>query len=132
MILHIALLAALGLGISIYTYITEIRLKQDPTYKPVCDLSDRISCSKPMQSPYSKLFFVSNAVMGILFYAGMIILALASASTLVLIGSIGSCALSCVLAYLLYVKIQTICLLCTSLYIINFLMLISCIKLIFF
>lgn len=124
MIVSIVLLASIGLCISIYTFITEKRLKQDPTYKPVCDISDRISCSKPMQSQYSNIFFVSNAIMGILFYAGMIGLALIDAQQLVLIGSVLSCAVSCVLAYLLYVKIQALCLLCTSLYVINIVMLV--------
>ncbi len=132
MIVHIMLLAALGLCVSIYTYLTEQRLKKDPTYKPVCDLSDRISCSKPMLSPYANLFFASNAVMGILFYTAMMILALIGSTKLVLLGALLSCCASAGLAYLLYVKIQAFCILCTSLYIINILMFIHCIKLMIF
>lgn len=132
MISHIVLLAVLGLCISIYTYLTEERVKQDPTFKPVCDLSDRVSCTKAMNSAYGKLFFVSNAIAGIAFYSGMIVLAIIGATKLVLLGAVASCVASCVLAYLLYVKVQTVCILCTSLYIINFLMLIHIVKIMLF
>ena len=128
MMFIIMLLAALGLAVSIYTYMIEMRMKQDPTYKPVCDLSDRISCSKPMQSVYRNLFFVSDAMVGIGFYAAMIILSLFGTKTLIIAGAALSCGASCILAYLLYFKVQAFCLLCTALYIINFLMLLACIK----
>ena len=61
MMFVIVLLAVLGFGISLYTYITEQKVKLNPEYKPVCDLSDRISCSKPMKSQYANIFFLSNA-----------------------------------------------------------------------
>ncbi len=128
MMFHMMLLAILGLAISIYTYLTEQRLKKDPTYKPICDLSDKISCSKPMLSPYANIFFVSNAILGFLFYTGMIVLTLIDAHKLMFLGSFFSCLLSCGLGYLLYVKVQAFCLLCTALYIINFLMLFYCVK----
>ncbi len=132
MILTITLLAILGLCITIYSYCTELKMKQDPTYKPACDLSDRISCSKPMQSPYANLFFVSNTTLGILFYASMIILSIINAHGLLFAGALLSCIGSCYLAYILYVKIQTLCLLCTALYIINFLILFYSIRRLFF
>lgn len=128
MMFQMMLLAVLGICISIYTYITEMRLKKDPSYKPVCDLSDKISCSKPMQSEYGNILFVSNAIIGIIFYASMLILALINASFLITLGALASCIASCFLGYILYVKLQTICILCTALYTINFLMLIDCIK----
>src|SRR3990172_1058303 len=117
------MLAALGLGISLYTYVIEQRLKRDVSYKPVCDISDRISCSKPMQSQYASLFYFSNALVGTVFYGLLIALALVEARNLMFIATIGASIVSCVLAYLLYVKIKALCLLCTSLYIINLLLL---------
>ncbi len=116
-------LAALGFGISLYTYLLERRVKQEPNYKPVCDLSDRISCSKPMKGPYANIFFFSNAVVGMMFYVVIGLLAMMHAQTLLFIAALGGCLVSCVLAYLLYFKIKSLCLLCTSLYIINGLLL---------
>ena len=123
MMLLFIVLAALGFGISLYTYLIEQRLKHDADYKPVCDISDRISCSKPMQSPYASLFFFSNAVMGMLFYGVLIVLALFDVGTILVLMTAGACIASCVLAYLLYFKIKALCLLCTLLYLINFLLL---------
>ena len=132
MMLTIVLLAVAGFCISAYTFFVERKIKQTATYKPVCDISDRISCTKPMQSPYANLFYVSNATMGMLFYVGIGILAWLDMFTLVLVGAVVSALTSCFLAYLLYVKIKVLCLLCTSLYIINALMLVSAIRTVFF
>lgn len=125
--MFIIVLAIVGFGISLYTYILEHKLKNNPTFKASCDLSDRFSCSKPILSPYGKLFMVSNALVGMLYYALTMILAIAHAYTMLLIAALGACGVSLVLAYILYTKIKTICILCTSLYIINFLILLSAI-----
>ena len=111
--------AAIGFCISLYTYVVEKKIKENPTYKPVCDISDRISCSKPMNSRYANIFFFSNALVGMLYYVLIIILAMLNATQLIFIASLCSCILSCILGYLLYFKIKSFCLLCTSLYIIN-------------
>lgn len=118
-------LAALGFVISLYTYLIEQKIRNNSEYKPVCDISDRISCSKVINSEYSNIFFFSNAIAGMLFYAGVVILALLSLTQLLLIASIASCVFTCYLAYLLYFKIKSYCILCTSLYIINFAILIT-------
>ena len=123
MFISIVILAALGLLISIYTYGIELKIKRNPQYKPVCDLSDRISCSKPIQSQYAHMFFISNAMMGIIFYFCVILLAVVEAKWLIICGVVGSCIVSCCFAYLLYIKLKTVCLLCTALYVINFLLL---------
>ncbi len=117
-------LAIVGFAISLYTYFIEQKIKIDTQYKPVCDLSDRISCSRPIKSEYSNIFFFSNAIAGMLFYALMFLLAWLGRINLLLISAIGSCIFSCILAYLLYFKVKAFCLLCTSLYIINFTILI--------
>lgn len=120
----ILILAIIGFIISVYTYITEQKVKNDATFKPACDLSDKISCSKPMLSPYANLFFFSNALVGIAYYVLIAVLAYFNLMNIIFFAALGSCAVSCVLAYLLYFKIQAFCILCTSLYIVNFLMLI--------
>ena len=119
MLLPIMVLACAGLCITAYTYAVERRISNDPAYKPVCDISDRISCSKPMQSPYANLFFVSNALVGMGFYTVVLLLALFDARLLLAILTAGSCVASLGLAYLLYFKVKAFCLLCTALYVIN-------------
>lgn len=119
----IIILAIIGFCISLYTYVLEKKVKENPAFKPVCDLSDRVSCTKPMKSPYANLFFFSNATVGMGYYVLIGLLAYFNMPQLLLIAAIGGVIVSCILAYILYVKIQSLCLLCTSLYIINALIL---------
>ncbi len=122
MLVSIIILAVLGFVISAYTYATERKLKQVPGYKPFCDISDRISCTKPMKSQYAYLYF-SLASIGMAFYVAVAIFALFDATKLLLLASFAAALVSCALAYILYVKIKSLCILCTSLYVINFLLL---------
>ncbi len=124
MILSIFVLALIGFGISLYAYFVEGKIKKDADYKPACDLSERISCSKPLKSEYANLFWVSNTLAGMLFYAFVGVLALLDATTFILIAGIAACVLSLFLGYILYFKIKSFCLVCTSLYIVNALILI--------
>ena len=129
----ILMLASLGFLLSLYAYRVEKKILTDPHYKPFCDLSDMISCTKPLTSPYAKLFYISNSIAGMMYYALIALLALLPMShlnlpnlhipTLLVIVSFGGALASIILAYLLYVKIKSLCLICTSLYLINFLIL---------
>ena len=123
MIVSALILAILGFAISFYTFTIERKIKQDPDFKPVCDLSDKISCTKPMKSEYAHLFYFSNATAGMLFYTVTGALALAHAHAILLVTITGACIASCVLAYILYAKVHAFCLLCTALYVINFMLL---------
>lgn len=130
------ILPIIGFCISLYTYITERKIAQNPSYKPFCDISDRISCTKVMKSAYANLFFYSNALISTIFYIIFFIVTLLTPllfksfiPTLCL--SVLACLASCILGYFLYFRIKTLCLLCTLLYIINFLLLI-CTLLLFF
>ena len=123
MMMTIFFLALIGFGISLYTYQLEQKLKKEPEYKPSCDINDRISCTKPIKSAYGNIFYFSNALMGMIYYLLVAALALLDASQLILIAAICGCLVSAVLAYFLYFKIKSLCILCTSLYIINILIL---------
>jgi vitamin-K-epoxide reductase (warfarin-sensitive) len=128
MVMIIIILALIGFCISLYTYTVEKKIKDEPDYKPVCDLSDRISCTKPMKSPYANLFFASNAVAGMGYYLLVALLAFFNLNLLLVIATIGGCLVSAVMAYLLYFKIQSLCILCTSLYVVNILLLLCALK----
>ena len=115
--------ALIGLCISIYAYMVEQKIKIDPTYKAACDLSDRISCTKPLLSPYAHLFYYSNATFGIIYYIVVAALAYLNAVNVLFLVALAGCLVSLYLAYILYVKIKSLCIVCTSLYLINFLIL---------
>ena len=119
----IILIALLGLCVSVYAYTIERKLQNNPNYHPACNLSDRISCTKPILSSYGNIFYFSNAVMGIAYYITVIILAVLNLWNPLLILSALSCLASLWLAYLLISKIKALCILCISIYIINFLIL---------
>ncbi len=119
MIILIAILAALGFAISLYGFIIEEKIKRDSSYKPVCDISDAMSCTKPMLSPWGSMLGFSNAIVGLAFYALVFVLALLQYNALIFYMSLASVGASIFLAYILYTQIKTLCLLCTSVYAIN-------------
>lgn len=124
----ILILAFLGFCISLYTFIIEQKVKKNPFYQPFCNISESISCTKPMRSPYANLFFVSNALISMAFYLLIGILAYTGNVKLLALASILGCIVTSVFAYLLYFKVKTLCLLCTALYVINVMLLILSIK----
>ena len=119
MITSIFIIAAVGFIVSLYSFFIEQKLKYNPAYKPVCDISDRISCTKPFTSSYGNIFFLSNAVIGIFFYAFIMILAWCEYAMLIFYCSLVAVIISIYLAYILYTKIKSLCLLCTAIYAVN-------------
>ena len=125
MIISVVIIALVGLAISGYAYMVEQKIKADHAYKPMCDLSDKISCSKPIASEYGQLFGVTNSLFGIVFYASMVIAAVLGWHAFIFYGALASCIVSVFLAYILYFKIRVLCLICTSIYVVNILLLIA-------
>lgn len=119
MILSIAITALAGFALSLYGYFIEGKILQNPAYKPACDLSDRVSCSKPILSKYGKLFFVSNTLVGMGFYSLVFLLALLGLSQLIFLSACAALGASLVLAYILYFKVGSFCLLCHAIYFVN-------------
>lgn len=124
----IMIVASIGLCISIYTYLLERKIKHDINYKPVCDLSDRISCTKPILSPYANIFYFSNAFVGIAYYIAIILLAALHKPQVLFLAAILGCLVSVYLGYLLYFKIKSFCILCTSMYLVNLVILLLALK----
>jgi len=123
MLTDVAVVSLVGLLLSLYAGYVERAFKKNEAYKAACDLSDRVSCTRTFASPYATLFGISNAYLGILFYTGMLLLALGGYTTLAFIGAVGSIAASLLFAYILYFKIKTLCVVCTSIYVVNILLL---------
>lgn len=119
MILSILIVCLIGLGLSLYGFFIEQKLQEDPHYKAVCDISDRMSCTKPFKSPYGALLKFSNSTLGIMFYSIMIACNALGLKTVLYYGAISACVASGVFAYILYAKVKSFCLICTSIYIVN-------------
>jgi uncharacterized membrane protein len=120
--LVVVLLAVVGCALSLYAYCIEQKVSVDKPYRPICDISDLVSCTKTFKSSYSRMFGVSNSLLGIVFYSFMIVCALLNIASLLFMGALAGLGVSILLAYIVYVKIKAYCIVCTALYIINILL----------
>jgi vitamin-K-epoxide reductase (warfarin-sensitive) len=118
----INLFAFIGFVLSLYSFYVERKLIVSSNYHPICDINDKVSCSKAFTSRYGKLGGLSNSVYGVLFYLIIFFLVYVGNFELLfylsLLGFLGSL----VLAYLLYFKLEDFCLVCSSIYLVNFLL----------
>ena len=122
--LFIILLAFAGIAVSIYAYVVEMNISKNPEYKPACDISDKISCTRVMNSAYSKTLGISNALIGVAFYSLLFVLACFGLVSIIFYLSIAAVVASIGLAYVSYFKVKSFCLVCTSVYVINLLLVI--------
>lgn len=119
MLIDVLVIASVGLLLSLYGLFVEQRLKANKNYKAVCDISDKISCTKTFLSPWGKIFGISNVYIGIAAYTLMIVVAIMGNAQLAFLGA---CLLglgTLFFAYILCTKIKTFCLLCTAIYSVN-------------
>ena len=72
---EIILLSLLGFLVSLYAIYVE-KKAENKKYKPICDLTDKISCTKALTSKYGKIFKIKNSIFGIIFYSIIFILSL--------------------------------------------------------
>src|SRR5690349_17192853 len=110
-------LAIIGFCLSAYSYFVEKKVQAEPDYKAACDISDKISCTQVAKSPYTKLLFFSNSVIGMVYYVLVALCAALQAHDLLLVLTIAGAIASAVLAYILYVKIKKVCIVCTAVYV---------------
>ena len=120
----IQILAVIGFLLSLYSLRTEKKVEQDPGHRAVCDINDRVSCTATFKSKWGKHFGVANGVYGIGFYVVVFILAMLAQIPIILYLSILAILGSLYLAYILYFKLKKICLICSSLYAVNILLLV--------
>ena len=123
-IISIFTVAIVGLALSAYAFYLEQKIGQDASYKPACDISDKVSCSKPILSPYGKILGFSNSIAGIVFYAIIAILAIMGATLAIFILALAAAFASVYLAWVLYSKIHAACLVCCAIYAVNLILLI--------
>jgi vitamin-K-epoxide reductase (warfarin-sensitive) len=123
--LSIQVLSVLGILLSLYTLYLHWKINKEYSYKAVCDLSDRFSCTKSIRSKEGKIFGIPNGVFGIGFYGVLLALTFSEFTNYIVpLTTIGVFA-SFYFAYNLYFKVKTICLVCNSIYLVNLLLFIS-------
>ncbi|MEK6855401.1 MAG: vitamin K epoxide reductase family protein [Nanoarchaeota archaeon] len=120
----ILIISIIGLVISLYAMIVEKRLENKKSYKPACDITNNISCTKAFSSQYSKITGISNSLIGFLFYLVLIILSVYNKSQFIFYLSFISLIPTIFLAYISFIKMKNLCLVCTAIYILNILLVI--------
>ena len=115
----VIIIATLGLIICLYAWYVDQKIIKDPSYRAACDISDAISCTKTFKSVYGKHFGVSNIIWGLIFYGGIIIVSAMGYHKLIFLDALLGILFSLYLAYILYFKVKTVCLICISIYVIN-------------
>jgi protein-disulfide isomerase len=125
-----ALFAAVGLFIAGVITSVHHQLAATPVYTSFCNVNERVNCDVVLTSDYAYLFGIPVAWLALAAYLGMLGAALAAAwaprasqrrqaATLLFAGAIGSVIFSLYLAYVSFFDLQTICLLCSGLYVVN-------------
>jgi vitamin-K-epoxide reductase (warfarin-sensitive) len=115
----ISIISLLGLLLSIYALYVERKIEIKKNYKPICDISEDMSCSKAFTSSYSRAAGFSNSTGGIIFYILMLSLIFLGYPEYVFYLSVGALLGSAYLAYVLYFRLKNTCIVCTAIYIIN-------------
>jgi vitamin-K-epoxide reductase (warfarin-sensitive) len=116
-------LAVIGFVLSVYSFYIEKRFERTPQ-KSVCDINDRVSCTKAFTSQWGKTFGVKNSVWGILLYIFVFGLTWFGFDKLLFYVSIFVVLSSIYLGYILLTRVKSVCLICFSVYTINILILI--------
>jgi len=123
MVLELQIFAVIGLLLSIYAYHVEKKSKKEANYRAICDINDRMNCAQVVGSEYGKTAGVSNSLGGALFYILAFILTFFNISFIFYL-AILSILGSLYLAYIQYFVIKKLCLICSSIYVVNILLLI--------
>jgi vitamin-K-epoxide reductase (warfarin-sensitive) len=148
--LWISRLSIFGIALSLYTVYVEYKAhtaESDNPYVALCDISEKMSCSKVFLSEYGKIFSSlgvipkdsaldqPNACYGILFYsivssvgalAHVDKISTSLAKDILLICATSSVLLSAYLSYILAEVLQDVCVVCFSTYVVNFLLFYMC------
>jgi len=133
------LLCIIGIAVCIYALMVEYHKEENPEYSAMCDISEAMSCTRVLTSKWGKGFGLlgyilgddhvlnlRNPYFGIVFYILQLILSDIKASwsakvqlTMAIMANCGSVWL----AYILYFVLEDFCIVCVSMYVVNFLVL---------
>ena len=124
MTFEIYTVSIIGFLLSIYAFFVEKKIKKSNTYKPLCDISKNISCTKAFDSKYGSLTGISNSFAGIFFYLIIFFMAFLGQLNYIFYLAIISVIGSIYLAYTQITKIKSFCLVCSGIYLVNLLLLV--------
>lgn len=114
------LLNIAGLLISSYAYYVRYKVLKSSSYSPICDISEKISCSKAFGSKFSKTLGIPNPLLGIIYYIIIFILSLFEFFLqYIFYLTILPFLFSMFLAYISYFCQRNFCIVCTFTYILN-------------
>jgi vitamin-K-epoxide reductase (warfarin-sensitive) len=117
MISLITLLTVAGLLLSFYaTYVTN-KKADFPDYKPLCDISRHISCTKAFMSEYSTVFIWPNTIYGLVYFGISFIFSFNRVNYIFYI-SVPAVLFCLYLAYISYFRQKNLCIVCTLVYVI--------------
>ena len=122
--MEIQILSVIGFVLSVYAFIVEKKKEKNSKYKALCDINDKISCTKVFSSKYGKMAILPNSFYGMIFYLVIFLLAFFGNINYIFYLSVISVIGSSYLAYVLYFKVKNFCLVCHGIYIVNILILI--------
>jgi protein-disulfide isomerase/uncharacterized membrane protein len=134
--LAVILIAALGLGIGLVIQSVQQQLDADVTYASFCNVNATVNCDVVLGSTYAKLGGISVALLASLYYAALLVAGIVvarsnSASRRASLGQaifFAACAGLLFSLYLAFVSVSvlnSICLLCSALYVVAVGMLIA-------
>lgn len=114
----ILIYSTIGFIVSAYALWVEEHLKHKG-YRPVCNISKNISCSKAFSSHWGNLTGLPNSFFGLICYGAMILLTIFGAAYYVFGLSVLALLGTFYLAYISYFVQRNFCLVCTAIYVIN-------------
>lgn len=113
------ILVIFGFVLSFYSSYVVRRVKRDTKYKALCDLNNKVSCSKVFNSSYGTHFSISNSYWGVIFYIFIFALLILGYLDILFFSAMVSVFFSLYLGYLMYSKIGKFCFVCSLIYLIN-------------
>ncbi|MBI2548091.1 vitamin K epoxide reductase family protein [Candidatus Woesearchaeota archaeon] len=124
-------ISVLGFLLSAYALWVEYHARKKwskKPYKALCDLAEQISCTKAFQSPYGRIFGISNGVYGLMVYS-LILFLTWSYPLLIVPVSLITVVVSIYLGFISFFRIKNFCLVCMLIYGINVALLILSVSL---
>lgn len=125
----IPIVIAIGFALAAYAFYVEYRFEESKrmgtSYKALCDIG-MFSCTKVFSSEFGHMsqFFglpkIPNSVVGMVYYAVELLIADRLSSKLLFAMALASSIGSIGLFYALTVKLHDFCLVCMSVYVVNF------------
>jgi len=117
--LFIQILSIIGILLSLYTLYLHVKINNNANYRAICDINDRMSCTKTIKSKAGKIFGIPNGIFGIGFYVLLLILIYLNFINYVFYLAVLGLISTVYFAYELYFKMKMFCLVCNGIYVIN-------------